>query len=169
MATIPPRQEKRQGCHPHAEERSGGACGCDHPGKRPINKKDCVGLPTRCLSLRDGWCPGEPAPANLAGNRLRVRVAPLVWFLNTDILFHRPRASACTTCALRRVRKPALLLLRRADHLAGVNRLVEFFPTEQAKIQRFFPQGRAVGMGRLGDLRGVVVADVAVQRRNEHE
>src|SRR5690606_12697511 len=46
---------------------------------------------------------------------------------------------------------------------------VELLIAEVAEFQRSFSQGAAFGVGLFGDLRGLVVADMRVQCRNQHQ
>ncbi len=52
--------------------------GAEHVGARDANSEFWLGLPHHFFRLHGvAGSIGEPTPANLAGNRLRVRVAPL--------------------------------------------------------------------------------------------
>lgn len=54
-------------------------------------------------------------------------------------------------------------------HVLGAYPLVEVLSGDVAEAQRLFLERRAVAVRCIGDLSGLVVADVRIQRRHEHQ
>ena len=54
-------------------------------------------------------------------------------------------------------------------HVLGAHPLVEVLSGDVAETQRLFLERRAVAVRGVGDLSGLVVADVRIQRRHEHQ
>src|SRR2546423_1255394 len=63
----------------------------------------------------------------------------------------------------------ALIPSSRVCHLFGTDVLVELLAGEEAEFDCGLAQADALAVRVLGDLGGVVVADVGVERRDEHE
>lgn len=63
----------------------------------------------------------------------------------------------------------AASLCQRSCHLNRDHPLVVLLGGEQAKGDGGFLQAGAVGMGLLGDLGGIFIADVGVEGRHQHQ
>ena len=59
--------------------------------------------------------------------------------------------------------------LSRLRHFFRAHPLVEFCAGYESEPHRFLAQRGAVGMRRLGDLGGLIVADARGQRRHQHQ
>src|ERR671919_2909426 len=56
-----------------------------------------------------------------------------------------------------------------ADHLLRPNPLIELLRRHQPELEGGFPQSLVLLVRLLGDLRGIVVADVRIERRHQHQ
>src|SRR4051812_38682120 len=68
-----------------------------------------------------------------------------------------------------RVRDSEARISLRAGHVLGTHELIEAGGGQVAEGERGFAQGRAVVVGLLGDLGGLVVPDLGRERGDEHE
>ena len=62
-----------------------------------------------------------------------------------------------------------LSLVKRMNHIFGTNPLVEVFGTDIAEAKSFFLEGSAVSVCCIRDFGSLVVADVGIERRDEHQ
>src|SRR5205085_8978568 len=62
-----------------------------------------------------------------------------------------------------------IALSLRVDHVFGAHDRIEFLSRDESGLQRFLAQSGAVLVRRLGDLRGIVVADFRRQSCDQHE
>ena len=60
-------------------------------------------------------------------------------------------------------------LVKRMNHIFGTNPLVEVFGTDIAEAKGFFLEGSTVAVCSVCDLSSLVVADVGIQSRDEHQ
>jgi hypothetical protein len=61
------------------------------------------------------------------------------------------------------------ILHSRSDHFLGLDPLVKVLSLNQAQCQGGFLEGSALGVSLLGDFRRVVVANVRIERSNQHQ
>lgn len=60
-------------------------------------------------------------------------------------------------------------LVKRMNHIFGTNPLVEVFGTDIAEAKSFFLEGSTVAVCCIRDFGSLVVADVGIERRDEHQ
>src|SRR5262245_33294732 len=96
-------------------------------------------------------------------------MAPLI---SLTAATHAPPSTLQTT--LRRTTAPAdSSAMRRSalwrDHVLTAHQLIELLAGHQAKFHNRFAQGLALFVRLLGDLGGVVVTNVRIERRDQHQ
>ena len=87
------------------------------------------------------------------------------------VAVRRMTLGGATRCPqrLQRVNVRDALASARMSHLLRLHQPVEFGSCHEAESNCFFLESRAVRMCSLGDFRGIVVANLRRERRDEHE